>query len=136
MPSSDNIDDSIDDSIDDIQRRSLNKVSALGVQQMDNYIQELMQQQRILGDGDILFSAAIGVLIDRARESRADQLSRFWDKVEEIFSPGDRIEWYSGWGMEQGIYQGHSQWRIDTKSDSGVSQGHPIIIDTEWEKIS
>lgn len=125
------------DNIDEIHRRSLNKVSAVHVQQMDSHIQELKKQQGIVNkEGDILFSAALGILIERARESRSDQLSRFWAKVEELFTPGDRIEWYSGWGMEQGIYQGHSQWHIDTKTDSGLSQGHPIVIDTEWEKIS
>lgn len=125
------------DNTDEIHRRSLNKVTAVHVQQADNQVQFCKRMKdKFEKQGEILMGAAAGIFLEIAREDRDVQLESFWIKVEALFTYGDRIEWYSGWGMEQGIYQGHSQWHIDTKTDSGLNQGHPIIVDTEWEKIS
>lgn len=124
------------DSIEKIHERAKLKVSASGVQRLDNHIQELKSQQHMAErSGDILVLAAIVSLLEKARGDRKVQLSNFWSKFDKIFTPGDRIEWFSGWGMEQGVFEGHSEWHVNTKSDSGLSSGHPIIIDTEWEKI-
>lgn len=125
------------DNIDEIHRRSLNKVSAVHVQSADNHVQFCKQMKfKFEKQGEILMGAAAGIFLEIARENRDNQLKSFWAKVDALFTPGDRIEWFDGWGMVQGTFEGHSQWHIDTKTDSGLNQGHPIIIDTEWEKIT
>lgn len=123
--------------LDEIHRRSMNKVTAVHVQAADNHVQFCKRMKdKFEKQGELLMAAAAGIFLEIAREDRDKQLQSFWDKVDALLTPGDTVEWYDGWGMVSGEYKGHSRWHIDTKTYSGLNQGHPIIIDTEWEKIS
>lgn len=123
------------DSIERIHERAKNKVSASQVALMDEHIQLLKQQKtEVDKEKDVLFSAAIGILIERARETRKAAQDSFWEKFDNLISCGDTVEWYSGWGMERGMFEYHTDWHVYVNVN-GQRSGLPIIIDSEWEKI-